>query len=148
MGRLLETLSDIHRPAGAVLDATLVTPGWYIVALVLARVGLLSRAVACLQACLQQQPADPRTHYTLAQFLSAQNQPAAALQHTLQAWQHLNALESSPQLLHLEILNQLLMLLETTGQYESFSRVDGRVCTLLCGIAADGAESCPAAARP
>jgi len=112
LGRLLDTLSDLQRPADAGLDAA--------VALVLARVGLVPRAVAYLQAGLQRQPEHPLAHYQLAQFLRAQNQPEAALQHLLQAWQSLKALEAPTQFLHLEMLNQLLMLLETTAQYERF----------------------------
>jgi tetratricopeptide (TPR) repeat protein len=76
--------------------------------------------VACLQACLELQPAHPLAHYTLAQFLRAQEQQEAALEHTLQAWHGLTALGALPQLLHLEILNQLLVLLETTQQYARF----------------------------
>ena len=49
------------------------------VALVLARVGLLPRAMASLQACLQLQPEHPLAHYTLAQFLRTQDQQEAAL---------------------------------------------------------------------
>src|SRR5262249_53963573 len=120
LGRMLDTLSELQRPAGAGLDAALIARSWYIVAMVFARVGLRSRAVAGLQACLQQQPEHPLAHYQLAQFLQAQNQPEAALQHMLQAWQSLEALAAPTQCLHLEMLNQLLQLLEATSQYERF----------------------------
>lgn len=134
VGRLLDTLADVHRPSGAALDAARPTPGWHIAALVLARVGLRQRAVACLQACLRQQPEDPYTHAALAQLLAAQHQPEAALQHALQAWHALQARQASPTLWHLEILNQLLMLLDATGQYARFpawlERFD-QVCAAL-----------------
>ena len=120
LGRLLGTLSDIQRPADTEPDAALVARGQYMAALVLARVGLLPRAVASLQACLQLQPEHPLAHYTLAQFLRAQDQQEAALDHTLQAWHGLMALGVPTQVLHLEMLNQLLILLETTHQYERF----------------------------
>ena len=120
LGRLLGTLSDIQRLAGTEHDAALVVQGQYMAALVLARVGLLPRAVASLQACLQLQPEHPLAHYTLAQFLRTQDQQEAALDHTLQAWHGLMALGVPTQVLHLEMLNQLLILLETTHQYERF----------------------------
>ncbi len=120
LGRLLDTLADVQRPAGIELDAALVARGQYIAAMVLARVELLPRAVASLQACLQLQPEHPLAHYALAQFLRAQDQQEAALHHTLQAWHGLQALGIPTQVLHLEILNQLLLLLETTHQYERF----------------------------
>jgi len=120
LGRLLNTLSDVQRPAGTERDAALAAQGQYIVALVLARVELVPRAVASLQACLQLQPEHPLAHYTLAQFLRAQDQQEAALDHTLQAWHGLKALRTPTQVLHLEMLNQLLMLLETMHQYERF----------------------------
>jgi len=120
LGRLLDTLSASQRPAGTEHDAALAAQGQYIAALVLARVGLLPRAMASLQVCLQLQPEHPLAHYTLAQFLRAQDQQEAALDHTLQAWHGLMALDVPTQILHLEMLNQLLMLLETTYQYERF----------------------------
>src|SRR5262249_14769421 len=89
VGRLLDALADLQRPTGAGLDAALAARSWYLVALVLSRVGLASRAVACLQAYVKQQPGHPLVHAKLAQFLSVQNQPEAALQHLLQAWQSL-----------------------------------------------------------
>ena len=120
LGRLLDILSAIQRPAGTERDAALAAQGQYIAALVLARVGLLPRAVASLQACLQLQPEHPLAHYTLAQFLRAQDQQAAALDHMQQAWHGLMALGVPTQVLHLELLNQLLILLETTHQYARF----------------------------
>src|SRR5499427_3322235 len=120
LGRLLGTLSDIQRPAGTEHDAALAAQGQYIAALVLARVGLLPRAVAGLQACLQLQPEHPLARYTLAQFLWAQDQQEAALDHMQQAWHSLMALGVPTQVLHLEMLNQLLIVLETTHQYERF----------------------------
>jgi len=120
VGRMLDTLSELHRPAGAERDAALMARSWYVVAVVFARVGLVARAVACLQACIQQQPAHALAHYKLAQFLWAQNRLEAALQHMLQAWQSLEALAAPTQCLHLEMLNQLLQLLEATSQYERF----------------------------
>jgi tetratricopeptide (TPR) repeat protein len=120
LGRLLDTLSALQRPAGTEHVAALAAQSQYIVALVLARVGLLPRAMASLQACLQLQPEHPLAHYTLAQFLRTQDQQEAALDHTLQAWHGLMALGVPTQVLHLEMLNQLLILLETTYQYERF----------------------------
>jgi len=120
LGRLLDTLSALQRPAGTEHDTALAAQSQYIAALVLARVGLLPRAVASLQACLQLQPEHPLAHYTLAQFLRTQNQQEAALNHTLQAWHGLMALGVPTQLLHLEMLNHLLILLETTHQYKRF----------------------------
>jgi hypothetical protein len=120
LGRLLDTLSILQRPAGTEHDTALAAQGQYIAALVLARVGLLPRAAASLQACLQLQPEHPLAHYTLAQFLRTQDQQEAALAHTLQAWHGLMALGVPTQVLHLEMLNQLLMLLETTHQYKHF----------------------------
>src|SRR5262249_46168061 len=90
IGRLLDTLSDPRRPAGVGLDAAL------IVALVLARVGLVRRAMAYLQACIQQQPEHPLAHYQLGQFLRIQNQPEAARQHMLHAWQSTPPLQDTP----------------------------------------------------
>jgi tetratricopeptide (TPR) repeat protein len=120
LGRSLETLHTIQRPAGMEHDVGLEVQGQYMAALVLARLGLVSRAVVRLQACLALQPAHPLAHYTLAQFLRTQGQQEAALEHTLQAWHGLTALGTLPQLLHLEILHQLLALLETTQQYARF----------------------------
>ena len=120
LGRLLDTLSDIQRPAGTEYETALAAQGQYMAALVLARVGLLPRAVASLQLCLQVQPEHPLAHYTLAQFLRAQDQQAAALDHMMQAWNGLMAMGVPTQVLHLEMLNQLLILLETTYQYERF----------------------------
>ncbi len=120
LGRLLGTLADIQRSAGTEHDAALVVQSQYMAALVLARVGLLPRAVASLQACVQLQPAHPLVHYTLAQFLRAQDQQEAALDHMQQAWHGLMALDVPTHVLHLEMLNQLLILLETTHQYERF----------------------------
>lgn len=114
LGRLLDALSHLQGPAGLGREAALME------ALVCSRVGLVSRAVACLQACIQQQPEHPLAHYKLAQFLREQNQPEAALQHMLQAWQSLKALEVPSQFLHLEMLNQLLLLLQATSQYARF----------------------------
>lgn len=120
LGRLLGTLSDIQRSAGTEHDAALAARGQYMAALVLARVGLLPCAMASLQTCLQLQPEHPLAHYTLAQFLRAQDQQEAALDHMLQAWNGLGVLGVPTQVLHLEMLNQLLILLETTHQYERF----------------------------
>jgi tetratricopeptide (TPR) repeat protein len=120
LGRLLGALADLQRPPGTEHDAALVAQGQYMVALVFARVGLLPRAVASLQACLQLQPEHPLAHYTLAQFLRAQDQQEAALDHMQQAWHGLMVLGVPTQILHLEMLNQLLILLETTHQYERF----------------------------
>jgi tetratricopeptide (TPR) repeat protein len=120
LGRLLDTLSDIQRPAGMEYDAALAAHGQYLVALVLARLGLVPRAMASLQACLQLQPEHPLAHYTLAQLLRAQDQQEAALDHTLRGWQGLMALGVPTQVLHLEMLNQHLILLETMHQYERF----------------------------
>ena len=120
LGRLLDALSDLQRPAGTEHAAALAAQGQYIAALVIARVKLLPRAMTSLQACLQLQPGHPLAHYTLAQFLRAQNQQEAALDHTLQAWHGLMALGVPTQVFHLEMLNQLLILLETTHQYERF----------------------------
>ena len=120
LGRLLGTLSDIYRPGGTEHDTALAAQGQYMAALVLARVGLLPRAVTSLQICLQLQPEHPLAHYTLAQFLRAQDQQEAALDHMFQAWNGLMALGVPTQVLHLEMLNQLLILLETTHQYERF----------------------------
>ena len=122
--------------------------GQYIAALVLARVGLVPRAVARLQACLQLQPEHPLAHYTLAQFLRAQDQQEAALDHTLQAWHGLTALGVPPQLLHLEILNQLLILLETTHQYERFPEWLAAFEHACTALRADAAQPGPTAARP
>ncbi len=120
LGRLLDTLAAIQRPSGTEHHVGLEAQGQYIAALVLVRVELVPRAMARLQACLELQPAHPLAHYTLAQFLRAQDQQEAALDHTLQAWHGLTALGTLPQLLHLDILNQLLVLLETTQQYARF----------------------------
>jgi tetratricopeptide (TPR) repeat protein len=120
LGRLFETLSDCQHPTDTAPDMSLVARRQYIVALVFARVGLLPRAMAGLQACLQLQPGHPLAHYTLAQLLRTQNQQETALHHMLQAWHGLKTLGTSTQAFHLEVLNQLLMLLETTHQYERF----------------------------
>jgi len=134
LGRLLGTLSDIHRPAGTEHETALAAWGQYMAALILARVGLLPSAVVGLQTCLRLQPEHPLAHYTLAQFLRTQDQQEAALEHMVRAWNGLRALGIPPQLLHLEMLNQLLILLETTRQHERFPEwltAFDRACTAL-----------------
>lgn len=117
LGRLLDTVSSLSPTA---LQAGHATRSWYVLALVLAQAGLLGRATDYLSTCLQLQPQQPLVHYTLAQLLSLQQQPVDALQHTLQAWQGLQSTTVSPQVFHLEVLNQILTLLEATQQYGQF----------------------------
>ena len=138
----------MQRPAGTEHEAALAAQGQYMAALVLARVGLLSCAVASLQTCLQLQPEHPLAHYTLAQFLRTQEQQEAALHHMVQAWNGLMALGVPTQVLHLEMLNQLLILLDTTHQYERFPEwlaAFDRACTALRAAPLSPAST---AARP
>ncbi|MGE3539187.1 MAG: hypothetical protein AB7N91_17370 [Candidatus Tectimicrobiota bacterium] len=120
VGRLLETLADVHRPAGPQVDAASVTRTLYVAAMLFARVHLPHRAHTTLQRCLQLQPAQPFVHYNLARLLNLQQQPEAALAHALQAWQHLAPLAAHLPILSLELLNQMLTFLATAHQYEQF----------------------------
>jgi tetratricopeptide (TPR) repeat protein len=116
LGRVFDALADLQRPASPEFDAVLAARGDYLCAMVFTRLPLLSRALASLQSCLQHQPEHPLAHYTLAKLLQGEHQLDAALHHTLQAWHGLQTLAVSPQLLHLEVLNHLMLLLHTTQQ--------------------------------
>ncbi|MBM3224451.1 MAG: hypothetical protein FJZ47_11700, partial [Candidatus Tectomicrobia bacterium] len=116
LGRLFEALETCQQPGGTEHHTAFMARGQYLTALVLARVGLLSRAIATVQDCLQLQPGHPMAHYTLAQWRLAAGDQDAALDHTLQAWHGLQTLEAPPQVVQLELLNHLLRLLENTAQ--------------------------------
>jgi tetratricopeptide (TPR) repeat protein len=117
LARLLETLADFRQQPSAPLAEAAAARAWYILATVFARVGLLPRAVACLDTCLRLHPEQPLAHFMLAQLLCIQHQYGTAWRHIQQAWQGLLAQVPQPQVLHLEVLNQALVLLGATQQY-------------------------------
>lgn len=120
LGRLFETLSDVHRPTGTHTDTALETRVLYIIAMIFMRVGLPHRAIASLQHCLHLQPQQPLVHYKLAQLLSLEQQTDTAFTHLLQAWHSLQPIALHMPALALAILNQLLTFLATTHQFEQF----------------------------
>lgn len=81
--------------------------------------GLLARAADSARVSLRLQPSQPVARFLLARFSRLQHQYAAALQHTQAAWHDLIAQVPQAQLLHLEVLNQLLVLLDATEQYDA-----------------------------
>ena len=91
----------------------------FVLALLFAQVGMLARAVDSAHAGLRLQPSQPVARFLLAQLYRLQHQYEAALQHTLAAWHDLIAQAPQAQLLHLEVLNQLLVLLGATQQYDA-----------------------------
>ncbi len=116
LGRILEALGDLQRPVGPAFESVLAARGHYLSALVFMRLQRLPRAIASLQACLQNQPEHPLAHYMLAQLLQRPAQQESALQHMRHAWHGLQALAVPPHVLHLEVLNHLMRLLEATQQ--------------------------------
>jgi tetratricopeptide (TPR) repeat protein len=88
--------------------------------MVFARVGLHARASDCARACLDLQPAHPLVHFLLSQLCRLQHQQQAAWQHIQAAWHGLLAQAPQPQVVHLEVLNRLLVLLNARHQYDHF----------------------------
>jgi tetratricopeptide (TPR) repeat protein len=88
--------------------------------MVFARVGLHARARDCVRACLGLQPAHPLAHFLLSQLCRLQHQQQEAWQHIQAAWHGLLAQAPQPQVVHLEVLNRLLTLLDARHQYEHF----------------------------
>jgi tetratricopeptide (TPR) repeat protein len=121
LARLLEALQGRSQQHGPLSDRAVPARTWYIMAVVLARAGMLNRAADCLRTCLRLQPEAPLAHFMLAQILRLQQQYAAAQRHILQAWHALQVQSLQAQVVHLEILNQLLMILGATQQYDRFA---------------------------
>jgi tetratricopeptide (TPR) repeat protein len=88
--------------------------------MVFARVGLHARASDCVRACLDLQPAHPLVHFLLSQLCRLQHQQQAAWQHIQAAWHALLVQAPQPRVVHLEVLNRLLVLLNARHQYDHF----------------------------
>jgi tetratricopeptide (TPR) repeat protein len=120
LAHLFDTLTHLRLQPGAPPDRAREAQAWYVLAMVFARVGLHARASDCARACLDLQPAHPLVHFLLSQLYRLQHQQEAAWQHIQAAWHDLLAQAPQPQVVHLEVLNRLLVLLNARHQYEQF----------------------------
>jgi tetratricopeptide (TPR) repeat protein len=120
LARLLDTLTQLRPQYGASPESGIEAQPWYVLAMVFARVGLHARASDCARACLGLQPAHPLVHFLLSQLYRLQHQQQAAWQHIQAAWDGLLAQAPQPQVVHLEVLNRILVLLNARHQYDDF----------------------------
>jgi tetratricopeptide (TPR) repeat protein len=118
--RLLDTLAQLRPQSRASSESTIEAQTWYVLAMVFARVGLHARASDCARACLGLQPAHPLVHFLLSQLYRLQHQQQTAWQHIQAAWDGLLAQAPQPQVVHLEVLNRILVLLNTRHQDDHF----------------------------
>ncbi|MEE9149255.1 MAG: hypothetical protein V3U27_17880 [Candidatus Tectomicrobia bacterium] len=116
--QVLEVLSDAPPPALTPPDSAVAARTWYVLAVTLARMGILSHAADCAHTCLRLTPEQPLAHFLLAQIHRLLQHHTTALHHSMQAWHALQSVP--PQVIHLEVMNQILVLLGALHHYEDF----------------------------
>jgi tetratricopeptide (TPR) repeat protein len=120
LARLLDTLTQLRPQYRASPESAREAQAWYVLAILFARVGLHARASDCARACLGLQPAHPLVHFLLSKLYRLRHQQQTAWQHIQAAWDALLAQAPQPQMVHLEVLNQLLVLLNARRHYDDF----------------------------
>ncbi len=116
LGRLLSSLRNGRTPRAVNQHAV----DDYTVAVTVARVGLVNRTPELLQACVRQAPEQPLAHFMLGQILRLQQRTTTAWHHTMRAWELLQTQMPRPTLLHMQVVNQMLVLLSRRELGEEF----------------------------